>query len=228
MMNFAANDASLPVRGIQAIAFRQKMVDALRRCMKNISNRPVTRPQRSRRTSTIFSAALVPNPSRILRTTHPRKKIRQMKERSRAPHRNRIRRIQTKKPHARLSIPHHISPHIQFRKPRKPRNRRDPSHPHTRHAKWRHAQPRLPVKCIYLQPPRNHRTQCLHRHRPVREQQMVPLLLHDPQTARQRPRPVGRVLKNFYHQNPSNPVKPAARHLAALNIPFLNRPESNL
>src|ERR1700730_58771 len=40
----------------------------------------------------------------------------------------------------------------------------------------------------------------------MREQQIVPLLLHDPWTARQRPRPVCRVFKNFYHQNPSTPL----------------------
>jgi osmotically inducible protein OsmC len=40
----------------------------------------------------------------------------------------------------------------------------------------------------------------------MREQQIVPLLLHDPWTARQRPRAMRRVLKNFHHQDPSNPL----------------------
>jgi hypothetical protein len=34
----------------------------------------------------------------------------------------------------------------------------------------------------------------------------VPLLLHDPWAARQRPWPVCSVLQNFHHQNPTNPL----------------------
>src|ERR1039457_3849920 len=48
----------------------------------------------------------------------------------------------------------------------------------------------VPAKRIYLQRGRYKLSQYLRWHRPVREQQIVPLLLHDPWTTRQRPRPV--------------------------------------
>jgi hypothetical protein len=121
---------------------------------------------------------------------HTRQEIRQMKPRPRHLHRNAISRVQAEKPHPRLSFRIHIGPHIQLWKCRQTRQCRRPTQSHARHPKRHNADPRSTVERIELQTARYQLSHFFRGHRPMRKQQIVPVLRHDPWLFGQCPWPV--------------------------------------
>jgi len=121
---------------------------------------------------------------------HTRIEIRQMKPRTRCLYRNPIRRIQTEKPHAGLTARSHVSPHIELRESRQAGKRWRAAQAHSRHAKRHDAKPGAPFEGVNLKAAWNELPHLRHRHFPVCEQQIVPVLRHDPRPFGQRPRPV--------------------------------------
>ncbi len=113
-----------------------------------------------------------------------------MKPRPRRLHRHQARRIQAEKEHPRLISIHHIRPHIDLGEKPRPRHPRKRTNPHPAHPERHHTNPRLPLKAVDLQPRRNQRPQHLHRHRPMRKQQVMPPHLHRIRPIRQRIRAV--------------------------------------
>ena len=199
MMNFAANHASRPCPPCTGNIAPSENARYSQVRRKSSPNRPISPRKCSRQSIVPRTLAFIINPPGIFLALHLRKEIRQVKSKARRPNSNPIRGIQTEKPHAGLSIARHIRAHIQFRKTRKPRHRqpcRAYAHP-TCETAPRQA---TPVRQTYRS------SSCagisgrnvLHRHRPMREKQIVPHLPHDPRAARQRPRPVLRMLQNFH------------------------------
>ncbi len=113
--------------------------------------------------------------------------IRQAIGKSRNSHSRRARRIETQKPHPCPFSAPHVCPHIDLRKRRQPRQRRQHSMPDARHPKRHNPDPRLPVERVNLDIRRNHPPQRRRVDWPVRKKQIMPDHLHPPRQRRQRP-----------------------------------------
>src|SRR5437762_8736855 len=101
-----------------------------------------------------------------------------------------IRCIQTEEPYARLSVRGDICAHIQFRKCREPRDCRRSTQTDIRHNKRHDADPGLLIKMIEFELCGNKSAQCLRGNRPMREQQVAPVLRDDPRLPGLRPWPM--------------------------------------
>jgi hypothetical protein len=190
VMNFPAQNRPIAPLCIQAISFRQEMVEGPALRAKRLSLASVASLKSLAPASPIRSLRKIDDLLPTLLKCHPGSKVRQVKPCPRHCHCDAIRRIQTEKPNSPLSSCLHVRSHVQFRKRRKPRHGRRPSQTHCGHAKRHNPNPRLPVERIQLQLARHQRTQRLHGNRPVREQQVLPVLRHHPRTRGQLPRPV--------------------------------------
>src|SRR5216683_3207352 len=114
MMNLAANDFGLRIRGVKGIAFGQEMLQRPWPRGKGVANRAIPALQQSCRRSAMNPPALVMNPALVLGAAHSRAKIRQVKPRARDGYSQRVSRVQAEEPHARLSAACHVSADIQF------------------------------------------------------------------------------------------------------------------
>jgi hypothetical protein len=88
--------------------------------------------------------------------------------------------IQAKKINSRLTSVGHVGPHVQFGETRETWHSRQPASPDTAHPERNDTDPALCVECIQHQAFRNQWTEFCKGNRPMREQKIVPGLLHDP------------------------------------------------
>src|SRR5262249_55951936 len=135
-----------------------------------------------------LARAAIGNPFALRLATHARTKIRQMKDHPRRSDSNGVRSVQTKKPHTGLAAASDIGPNVQFRKLGKPRQCRRPASADAGHTERHNAEPCAAVECVNTEAPGNERAQSFLGNRPVREEQIVPNLSHNPVTARNAPR----------------------------------------
>ncbi len=201
VMNFAGNDLPFVICRIETVALGQKMIERPRGRRKYFASSPVPSTHYSASRTTVRTCALILDPSISFLARHSRAKIRQVKPRSRDCHGDGVPGIQAEEPYSRLAIDHDVRPHVQFRKRREPRQRGRSAQPHTGHAERHNSQPCLPFVSIDLQFRGNMPSQRRLFHAPVRKEQIVPTLRHDPSAVGQRPRPVGDLIKICAHQS---------------------------
>ena len=127
-------------------------------------------------------------------------KIGQVKPRTRNCNSHPISRIQAEEPHSRFAICHNVGPHIQFWKRRESRHRGHSTQTHSGHPERHNSQPCLSFNSIYLQSRRDMTSQRRFFHAPMRKQQIVPALGHDPATSGQRPRTMCDLFQIHPHQ----------------------------
>ena len=127
---------------------------------------------------------------------HLRRVVRQVEQRARGPDRDRIPGIEAEEVHAGTAVHPHIRPDVELGKRRDPWQRRDSTRRDIRHMERHDAEPRLRVVEVELKTGRDERAECRHVERPVREEQVVPGLRHDPRRIGHRPRPVPGDLQN--------------------------------
>ena len=189
-MDLATQQGQIPSLGIQTISLRQEVLQGSRLCMKTLSERLIDSLEPFSASSPVLALRRVGQLLAVSLYRDTRMKIRQMKPRSRCFHRNAIRSIQTEKPHPRLIARPYVSAHIELRESRQTGQRRRAAQPHPRHAKRHDAHPGASSKRVNLQAAWNEFLHLPNRHFPVREQQVVPVLRHQPRPFRQCPRPV--------------------------------------
>ena len=102
----------------------------------------------------------------------------------------RIRSVEAEEINSRLIGERDICAHVQFRKAGEPGQRRQATGVNVAHVEWGYRKPALALVGVKFQVARNQRTKHTHRNRPVREQQIMPGLCHNPRSGRQRPRPM--------------------------------------
>jgi hypothetical protein len=200
-MNFAGNDSPFVICRIETVALCQKMIERPRGRRKYFASSPIPSAQHSASRATMRTCAVILDPSITLLARHSRTKIRQVKPGSRDCHGDGVPGIQAEEPYSRLAIDHDVSPHIQFRKCREPRQRGRSAQPHAGHAEGHNSQPCLPFVSIDLQFRGNMPSQCRLFHAPMRKEQIVPALCHDPVGRRRRPGPVCYLIKICAHQS---------------------------
>ena len=115
-MNLAANEPAPAIKGIEAIAFCQKMFERAWLRGKNRTNRTVVRLQFCRGRSGVASLAGVFDPAMLFGTTHPRAEVRQMEPRTGDRDGQRVPGVEAEKPNPWLVSGLHISANIQLRK----------------------------------------------------------------------------------------------------------------
>ena len=140
------------------------------------------------------------DPAIPFRAMHPCAEVWQVKPCACDSDRNGIARIQAEKPHARFSATGYVRAYIQLGKRGEPGKGRSPAQPHAGHAKWDDRKPCLPVKGIDLHLPGDLRLQRFDGHRPMRKQQILPFLLHDPWAGRHGPGAVRGLVQNPAHE----------------------------
>src|SRR5437762_4229296 len=106
--------------------------------------------------------------------------IRQVIKRASPPHREVAGNIQAEKINSRLVSVRHVSSQVKFGETREPWHRRQPASPDTAHPERNDADPALSVEDVQNQLRRDKRSQLCEGNRPMREQKIVPGLLHDP------------------------------------------------
>src|SRR5258708_13152607 len=110
-------------------------------------------------------------------------KIRQVVERASGPDCGKIGRVETEEIHARLAAEGYIGAHVKLGEAREPRERRQPTSANTAHVKGRNADPALTIKGVESKLFRDERVHHRGGNGPMRDQQLVPDLLHHPPPA---------------------------------------------
>ncbi len=199
MVDLAADDSPVPVGRVEAISFGQEMFQRPVKGRKDLSDRAIPSLQHSCWRSAMRPLTPVVNPAGPIFATHLCSKIRQVKPCARNSHSERVTRVQTKKPNARLFTAGYVGTNIQFWECGEPQHRWRPTQAHTGHAKRDHREPGLPLKRVDLQLRRNQVAQDCGIDRPVCEEQVMPALRHHPRPFRKRPGPVSDFLQNRAH-----------------------------
>src|SRR6266403_4419067 len=190
VMNLSTQQFAVRPLRVQAIPFRQKILQRSTLCFEPRTFAAVTCLQLFASAAPIVASREIFNSLRLCSRIHSRVEIRKMEPKSCDLNCQDTRCVQTKKPYARLALRGNVGAHIQFRKCRKPRDRRRSTQPHSRHRARHNADPRLSVKRIQFEFRRNQPANSVRRHRPMHKQQVMPFLRHYPWARRQSPRPV--------------------------------------
>src|ERR1041384_8674529 len=113
-MKDARSIDSIAMRSVQAIPFSQKNLDRIRVCWRQrFANLPCT-VKTCRGPSPINPGRSIDDLVFALLQIHPRIEVRQVIESPRPPNRERVRRVQRKKPNARHSLEMNIGAYIQL------------------------------------------------------------------------------------------------------------------
>jgi hypothetical protein len=219
VVDFATKDFPTSIQGVQAISLGQEMLQRAGRCLEDRISWAISDPQRCSRCAAIRSFALIVNRSVRVFTLHACTEIRKVKPGTGDFHGQGIRRIKAEKPDAWLSACFHVSTHIQFGKSRQAGHVRCQADPHAGHPEGNNRDPSTAVEGVDLECSRNFSSKQRRVDRPVREQQIMPGLRHDPRTGRHRPRSV--ICPMQYFQHPSERALGLTRVVGGviLNIP---------
>src|SRR5579859_6434703 len=106
--------------------------------------------------------------------------IGQMKEFARCPYGGKVGGIETEEVNARLASAGHVGANVEFGEPGKAGQRGNHAGTNSAHPEGNDADPALALESIERQPGRYQGAEPLRRKRPVREQKIVPGLLHNP------------------------------------------------
>src|SRR5438270_8407926 len=118
---------------------------------------------------------------------HSGMEIRQVIEGASSPDRKVAGDIQAEKINSSLASVAHIGPHVKFGEVRETWHSRQPATADSAHPERNDTDPALSVKGVEPQALRNQWTESCEGNRPMREQKIVPGLLHNPRASRQLP-----------------------------------------
>src|SRR5262245_28759607 len=186
-MHLRARDLTRAADGIEAVAFRQEVRE---RSALGAEARAGRRVASFEDRVIRVPAAAILDRGAIRLHANGRSEVRQAEERAGGPDRQRIRCVEAEEVHAGSAADRHVVSDIDFRKRRQPRRRRQPPRRHVGHIERDDPDPRAAVEPIERQLRRDAGAQRIEIHGPVREQQVVPGLCHDPRAPRQGPRPM--------------------------------------
>jgi hypothetical protein len=111
-------------------------------------------------------------------------------ERPRRLHGKCTRRVETEEEDAGPIADAYVGAYVQLGELRHPRQRRNSARHHVGHVERHHAHPRLAIEEIELERSRDFRAQVCRVHAPMRKEQVVPGLRHQPWPRRDGPRPM--------------------------------------
>src|SRR6266403_1006271 len=175
-MNLAAVHAPL-MHGVKAIAFRQPMLDGPAFAKPDRSDRTITPMKFGLPVATARRVAdLLPRNFR----RHVREKIWQVVKGTCGANGWHVGCVQTKKVHAWFVPESHISTNIELREAGEPWNGRESAGAYAAHPEGNDAHPALTVEPIERELGGDQSPDCLRSNRPVRKEQVMPSLCHDP------------------------------------------------
>src|SRR6266576_6676589 len=137
---------------------------------------------------------------------HIREKIGQMVEGARGVDGWPVSRIQTKKIHACFIAERHVGTNVEFGEAGQPWKRGQPARTYAAHPEGNDTQPAMVIKHIQRELRWNQGPHHLRCNRPVRKEQVMPALCHDPRSRWQGPRSMRNELKSRMHRLTSHVI----------------------
>src|SRR5256714_8562377 len=189
MMDLAAPDRAAPIGRVQTVALGQPPIDAAVRRLDDGTGRPILRRKLRGRRSPVGAPAGVAHPAVVAGEYHARIVIGQVKSEARATYRQRVRRVQTEEPYARLPLQRDVGADVELRKGRYPWRGWGGVWVDAPHLKKDYPDPRRTVEGIDLQGRWDEGTERGRLGRPVDGQGGGPLPRPRPRPAPPRPRP---------------------------------------
>jgi hypothetical protein len=177
------------VKVVQAVPLGKKIFKTSADRLKRGADRPVARGE-SPGHGTRFSLTVVFDRVAVRHDAHLCYEVWKVQQRFRRLNCQRATCIQTEKVDPRLIANAYVRADVQLGKLGDPRQRWHASRRHVRHVKRNDAEPRRPVEQIKRKVGRNLTTEGFSINRPMREEQVVPGLCHDPRAVRHWPGPM--------------------------------------
>src|SRR5580700_4843071 len=196
MVNFPAKDLVLIGR-VKAIALGEPMLKRTFLAQAYFGSRTVASVKFR---GTAQTARGIMNAFAILLRTHRCLKIGQMIKPAGSPDCRKIGRVEAEEINSRLASKVYIGADIQLRESREAGERRQPANSNSAHAKGNDSKPALAIEGVERELYGDQRSHGNCGNRPVRKQQIVPDLLHQPWARRQRPRTMFNRLEQQVHQ----------------------------
>ncbi len=176
---------------VEAIALGQKVFERAGGGRNGRRRRTIARGEACRRVPFLSALGAVTDPAVLGRAPHVRREVGKVHDRARNSDRERIGGVEAEEEHAGPIPEPDVRADIELGERRQPRQCRNAARRHVRHPERHDSDPCLSIEQIDLERCRNLRPELRDVDRPVREQQVVPGLRHQPRRGGHRPWAMG-------------------------------------
>src|SRR3954447_5885674 len=188
MVDLGAVDAGL-VGGVEAVALGEKVLERARRWHERVARAAVP-PLEDEWPGPLAPDAGVPDRASAPHGLHARLEVGQFVRPPRRLDRDQARGVEAEEPDSRLPVDRHVRADVQLREGGHDRQRQRAAQAEAGQHERRHPQPGAAVVLLDRQRRRHQAPERAGFDAPVRKQQVLPALAHDPGAGRQRPRTV--------------------------------------
>src|SRR5215211_6256917 len=190
VMNVAAADVALPIRGIEAVALGQEVLERPGRALERLPHGAVAGRELRPRRAPVRARAPVANLVVHRTAVHLCIEVGQVEGGPGEPDGHRVAGIQGEEPDAGLAPGRYVGAQVELREAREPGYARQEARPHTGHAERRDAQPGAAVEGVEAEGGWDQRPEHTPIDGPVHEEQVVPAHKERPRARRDGVGPV--------------------------------------